>query len=148
MKKGVLLAILGLCIVMFTACSQQVTPRIITQADQSIQPQQQQQTTADPTQEVLDPQNHIIKITDQGLSPIQLTIKEGDSVTWQSEAIETVVHNIVFYNEDEAITENSGKLYYGDSYSYKFTEKGVYQFFDAANEEQQREENRGSITVT
>ena len=87
------------------------------------QAQQQQKTTASET-------NKVITIQNLQYSATMLTIKKGSKVTWKNidnyRERENVPHMVIEKNN----RFRSPRLNTGQSFSYTFTEKGTYEFFD------------------
>ncbi|HLC92899.1 MAG TPA: plastocyanin/azurin family copper-binding protein [archaeon] len=90
------------------------------------------------------PQAYTIEITDEGYSPGQLTIKQGDTVTWISRASRQdwpasarhPTHTAYpgsgiekcGTNEQGSIFDACKALSQGESYSFTFNEKGEWAF--------------------
>jgi len=65
--------------------------------------------------------NRQVRITDAGFSPAQVSIKVGDTVTWTNEG--GTAHTVTW-----GTSNDSGAVYPGSTYSYKFDVAGTYNY--------------------
>src|SRR3989344_6050840 len=94
----------------------------------------------------MEPQTHMITITDDGYSPQQITVKQGDTVRWVNEgatldwpaSAQHPTHTTYpgsgiekcGTSEAQNIFDACHALENGDSYSFTFTERGTWAYHD------------------
>lgn len=94
--------------------------------------------------EQTSPSGIVITITDSGFSPQELTVKVGDTVTWQNDASRGVWPASAFHpthrnypgsdiekcGTDVEIFDSCGDIQPGDSWSFTFEEIGTWPYHD------------------
>lgn len=68
-------------------------------------------------------QTNKVDITNFSFSPSSLTVKVGDTVTWEN--MDSTAHTVTGVSADGP---NSGTLQKGQSYSFQFTKAGTYKY--------------------
>ncbi len=73
-----------------------------------------------------NPISHEVKITSKGFRPAEISIRQGDNVTWGSESQYV---SVIFSNSvEERFT--SREIYKGEKYSHMYNISGVYPYYD------------------
>ncbi len=94
-------------------------------------PVAQTNETANPSKSVADTneaesvQSTMIDIKNYAYTPVTVTVKVGDKVTWTNQ--DSMRHDVVM-DDDSAEGPNSELLAKGESYSYTFTKAGTYEY--------------------
>lgn len=115
MKKTILIGLGLIAIALLIAgCATQTQQPAQTPPAQTPPPQQQPPPQQTPTG------NTEISIKNFAFTPVDLIIKQGDTVRWTNE--DSTQHTVKFDSFE------SGSLGQGDSYSHTFTEKGSFTY--------------------
>lgn len=70
-----------------------------------------------------EPKTHIVEIIDYSFKPEYINVSMGDTVKWINK--DKQVHSVNSYTD----LFDSGRLEQGDSYSFKFSGEGTYNYF-------------------
>lgn len=79
--------------------------------------------TSDSTTQTPASATNKVQITGFAFSPNTITVKVGDTVTWEN--MDSAAHTVT---SSSAEGPKSGTLQQGQSYSYKFTQAGTYNY--------------------
>ncbi len=87
---------------------------------QSQQPPQQQPPTQQPSQQPATPSTKSVAIKGFAFDPVDITVKQGDTVVWTNE--DPAPHTVKF---DFTVSQMLNK---GDTFTYTFKEKGTFEY--------------------
>jgi plastocyanin len=83
--------------------------------------------TTQPEEEAQAPAVKEVIIDSKRLEPEELTISEGETVTWRK--IDDRSHRLI---ENNGLFESGDQLYTGNTFSFTFDEAGTYKYIDSA----------------
>ncbi len=138
---GVVIIVLALAGWYFMSSQKSSTPQAPAEVTQT--PTSTEVPTSTATDAAMTSEKNVVKVTSSGFSSKSITIKVGESVTWQNDDSENhIVNSAVHPTHLVYPPLNLGVIKPGETRSLTFSEAGTYKYHDHLNPSL-----TGSVTV-